>query len=430
MTRAASIRPILAVNFVGSLGFSVVLPFLVYLVTRWGGNGFVYGVMGATYSLFQLLGAPLLGRWSDSQGRRRVLLLSQAGTLASWAIFAVAFALPERALLRVESGVLGSFSLTLPLVAMFLARACDGLTGGNVSVANAYLADVTGEAQRAESFGRMAVAANLGFILGPALAGLLAGTRLGELAPVLAALLISLVATLLVAFGLPDSRPCVLESDPEASNPRRLFGQEPKRCFAVAGTPKLGLRGLLALRQVPLLLAIEFLVMLGFNLYYVAFPVYAATSLRWSVRQTGIYFSVMSLLMAMVQGPLLARASRRLGDRSLAVSGSLILALSFLCLLSRSLPSIYAGAALLALGNGLMWPSVVSLLSQAAGRAQQGAVQGFAGSAGATASILGLLLGGALYARLESGVFALSALVILGVFVLGLRLPRRRRAPG
>jgi hypothetical protein len=91
-----SVFPILAVNFVGTLGFSIVLPFLVFLVTQLGGNALVYGVMGATYSFFQLLGAPVLGRWSDRYGRRRILLLGQVGTLISWGIFLVALWLPLR----------------------------------------------------------------------------------------------------------------------------------------------------------------------------------------------------------------------------------------------------------------------------------------------------------------------------------------------
>lgn len=415
-----SIRPILAVNFVGTLGFSIVLPFLVFLVTRWGGNGFLYGVMGATYSVFQLVGAPVLGRWSDRFGRRRVLLLSQLGTFVSWGIFVLAFALPDRALLAVHSGPLGRFTLTLPLIAVFVARACDGITGGNVSVANAYLADLTPESRRARNFGQMAVAANLGFILGPAIAAALAATRLGDLGPVLAALGISLAAALMVAFGLPDPPPCRLASDPEPPGGRRLFGQGAKPCFEIERPGRLGLRELAALDGVPVMLAINFLVMLGFNFYYVAFPVYAATSLGWSVGQTGVYFSVLSLLMAAVEGPVLARASRRWSDRALAIAGSAVLCLSFLPLLSHRLAWIYGSVVLLALGNGLMWPSVVSLLSLSAGRRWQGAVQGLAGSAGALASILGLLLGGALYARLESDVFVLSSLTILAVFLLAL----------
>ena len=143
-----SIYPILSVNFVGTLGFSIVLPFLVFLVTKWGGNALIYGIMGATYSFFQLIGAPILGKWSDKIGRRKVLLLSQTGTLLSWVILLIAFFLPVNNLLSVNSTLLGEFTLTLPLLVLFLARAADGITGGNVSVANAYLADISSDDNR------------------------------------------------------------------------------------------------------------------------------------------------------------------------------------------------------------------------------------------------------------------------------------------
>ena len=200
--RPPSLYPILAVTFVGTLGFSIVLPFLVFLVTRLGGNAVIYGVVGATYSVFQLIGAPILGRWSDRVGRKKVLLLSQLGTLASWGIFLFALTLPVRSLVAVDSAVLGAFTLTVPLAILFLARALDGLTGGNVSVANAYLADITSDADRSANYGRMAVASNLGFILGPAIAGVLGATAAGERLPVLAALVISVVATLIVLMAV------------------------------------------------------------------------------------------------------------------------------------------------------------------------------------------------------------------------------------
>ena len=82
--------PVLLVNFIGTLGFSIVLPFLVFVVLRFGGNALVYGIVGATYPALQMVGAPILGRWSDRYGRRRILLISQAGTLVSWVLFAVA----------------------------------------------------------------------------------------------------------------------------------------------------------------------------------------------------------------------------------------------------------------------------------------------------------------------------------------------------
>jgi len=417
-----SIYPILVVNFVGTLGFSIVLPFLVFLVGRWGGNALVYGLMGSTYSLFQLVGAPILGRWSDRYGRRRILLLGQLGTLASWLVFLFAFAVPAVTLVSVSSRFLGQFAVTLPLIVIFVARALDGLTGGNVSVANAYLADVTNDDRRSADFGKMSVSGNLGFILGPAIAGVLSGTSWGERLPVLAALTVSFLAILIIAFELPESKPCPLERDPEAAHVRKIFGQEAKPCFKIHGTHAIKLSGILRLGRVPVLLAVYFLVMLGFNFYYVAFPVHAAESLHWSARAVGAYFSMLSLSMVAVQGPILSRVSKKLSDATLCALGSLILAASFVFLLSRHAGVVYVGAMVLALGNGLMWPSVVSMLSKAAGERHQGAVQGLASSFGAVASILGLLAGGILYARLEAGIFLVSAATILGVFILALGL--------
>jgi MFS family permease len=427
---APPVYPILAVNFVGTLGFSIVLPFLVYLVTRLGGNALIYGVMGACYSFFQLIGAPILGRWSDRYGRRRILLLSQFGTAASWGVFLVALALPATPMLRVDSAALGAFTVTVPLVVLFAARALDGITGGNVSVANAYLADITTEAARSANFGKLAVSGNLGFIVGPALAGVLGATRWGEVAPVVGALAISLAACALVAFGLDDTRPCDRRLIPAPRGVGRTMGQELKDCFG-SRAPRPTLGAVFRLPGVPLLLGLNFLVYLAFNFFYIAFPVYVARDLGWSLGATGAFFSVTSVLMVLVQGPVLARASRAFSARALVLAGSALLAASFPCFTARGAPVIYAGAALLALGNGLMWPSLLAILSRAATADLQGTVQGLASSGGAIASIIGLLAGAALYAQLGSGVFVLAAALTAAttLLALGVRAPERRAAP-
>lgn len=423
-----SVFPILSVTFVGTLGFSIVLPFLVFLVTRLGGNALVYGIMGATYSAFQLVGAPILGRWSDRFGRKRVLLLSQLGTLTSWAIFLVALTLPTTVLGTVDSPWLGSFTVTVPLVILFVARALDGITGGNVSVANAYMADITPDADRVANFGRMAVASNLGFIVGPMIAGLLGAAGWGEIPPVGAALIISIIASLLIAFRLHEPARCTLTRDPEQTNVRKVLGQEHKECFELEGAPPLSIPAILRLPGIGVLLIIYFLVFLAFNLFYVAFPVYAVETLSWTLTDTGIFFAVLGLLLAVVQGPVLQRLSGTLPDRTLVLGGSVLLGASFLFFTSQVTSVVYGGTVFLALGNGLMWPSLLALLSRSAGDRVQGAVQGFAGTAGAVASIVGLVVGGVLFTALESRVFLLSAAIIAAATLIGLTVRSPRRA--
>ena len=130
-TLTISLYPILAVNFVGTLGYSIILPFLVFLVTRLGGNALIYGLLSATYSTFQLIGAPILGKWSDTYGRRKVLFLSQLGTLVSWVIFLFALFIPIRSLFNIDSSIFGQFVITLPLAVLFFARALDGKVNTN-----------------------------------------------------------------------------------------------------------------------------------------------------------------------------------------------------------------------------------------------------------------------------------------------------------
>ena len=108
--------PLLLINFIGTLGFSIVLPFLVFLVIDFGGNAIIYGILAAVYPAFQLVGAPILGRWSDIYGRKKVLLVSQGGTLIGWIFFLFALFLPVENLFNIRFPFFGTFVITLPLL--------------------------------------------------------------------------------------------------------------------------------------------------------------------------------------------------------------------------------------------------------------------------------------------------------------------------
>jgi len=415
--------PILLVNFTGTLGFSIVLPFLVFLVMDFGGNAIVYGILSAMYPTFQLIGAPMLGRWSDIYGRKKILLISNVGTFFGWLLFLFALLLPISGLFDVKFSLIGTFVITLPLLMLFVARAIDGITGGNVSVANAYLADISSNEDRSKNFGKMAISSNLGFIIGPALAGVLGGTIYGEILPVLAAILISLVTLIVIPLTLKESKPLSSQMQIfERGTVRKVFAHECKDCFDSRENNKLTFKEVLKLEHIPFLLVVYFLIFLGFNIFYTSFPIHAVTGLNWSVTQIGIFFVVLSGIMVAVQGPVLRKALTRFSEEKLVILGNMILGINFLLFISNNIILLYAAAVLFAIGNGLMWPSFMSILSYRAGTTHQGAVQGLAGSFGSLASIIGLTIGGILYSLFGSTTFLVSAIVIFAVSILSLRL--------
>jgi MFS transporter, DHA1 family, tetracycline resistance protein len=421
-----SLLPLLLITFIGTLGFSIVLPFLVFLVTDLGGNAIVYGILGATYPAFQLIGAPLLGRWSDIYGRKKILLLSHGGTTVGWIIFLIALFLPSNNLFSINSTIIGSFIITLPLAALFLARAIDGLTGGNVSVADAYVADISSNENRSKNFGKMAISSNLGFIAGPAIAGILGATVYGEVLPVLAALILSSVVLVVIVFILKETKRSILMEIPEKKHVGRVFSFEPKECYKTANPQRLKFRDVFKLKYISFLLVLYFLIFLGFNIFYTSFPIHAVEGLGWTVTQLGIFYAVLSGIMVLVQGPILRKALKKFSEEQLVIIGSVILGTNFILLVSSDTILIYFAAVLFAVGNGLMWPPVMSILSNRAGTVYQGTVQGIANSFASLASIIGLIMGGLLYTMLGATTFLISAGVIFTVFVMSFKLMKIR----
>jgi MFS transporter, DHA1 family, tetracycline resistance protein len=422
LVNQASLFPILLVNFVGTLGFSIVLPFLVFVVMKFGGNAVVYGLLAATYPAFQLIGSPILGKWSDIYGRKKILLLSNVGTSIGWLLFLFALFLPSNSF-NIHITFLGTFVVIVPLLILFLGRSIDGITGGNISIANAYLADLSSDSTRSKNFGKMAISSNLGFILGPALAGILGGTIYGAILPVLAALTLSLVTIIVIFFMLRESKPSSEEMlVPEQGTIRKAFSQECRECYLDTSAKKLKLQDLFKLKHISFLLVLYFLIFLGFNVYYAAFPTHATKDLKWSVTQLGIFYAVLSGIMVLIQGPVLRKALKKFSEEKLVIIGSIILGTNFILFVSNNIVSIGTAIVLFAVGNGLMWPSFMSILSRYAGSKLQGSVQGVAGSFGGLASIMGLILGGFLYNSIGAVTFLISAGVIFSIFLMSFQL--------
>jgi predicted MFS family arabinose efflux permease len=269
----------------------------------------------------------------------------------------------------------------------------------------------------------MSIAINTGFIVGPALAGILSVTQYGVAAPVLGAIVISLIGIVLLVFYIPESKPCSLNESADAGNSKKFFGYEVKKCETTTQeTAKPAFREILKLPNIPYMLGLNFLIDLSYNIFYTAFPLHAIAVLEWNLAQLSLFYTILCGLIVIVQGPVLSRASKKYPDSNLIIFGSLMLGTNYMLLISGNFFLTYLATVFFALGDGLMWPSFLSLLSKVAGSRYQGTVQGFASSSGSLASIVGLILGGFLYEILDGRAFLIAGLVIYIAFLLNFRL--------
>ena len=190
--------PAFLLTFVNVIGFSILMPILPFVVHDYGAPEWFYGLLLTFYSAFQFFGAPFLGALSDHMGRKPVLLVSQAGTLFSWVVFALALYLPK------EYQIFG-FSTALWVIA--LSRILDGITGGNASVTNAYVADITTPREKSYVFGYLGGVAGIGLIIGPGLGGFTSSTSWGYLGTMVTAIIISLITLISIFLWLKESHP-------------------------------------------------------------------------------------------------------------------------------------------------------------------------------------------------------------------------------
>lgn len=189
--------PAYLLTFVNTLGVTVLVPVLPFIVEDYNAADWVYGLLLSLYALFEFFGAPILGELSDRYGRKPILIVSQIGTLFSWVVFLIALHLPSHWFL----------GFALPLWVIFLSRVIDGITGGNTAVTNAYVSDITSTKEKSKIFGYIGGISGVGMIFGPVIGGLSASSVFGHAGAIYAAIIISSITLVSMLLWLEESLP-------------------------------------------------------------------------------------------------------------------------------------------------------------------------------------------------------------------------------
>ena len=379
------LAPILGITFIDILGFSMLIPMLPYFVTHFGAPPLVAGLLFTTFSLCQLIAAPLWGNASDRLGRKYVLIISQIGATIGWAMLAFA---PN-------------------LVVVFIARIIEGFSGGNISITQAYVADLVEPNERARAFGYIGATFAAAMVFGPVGGGVLFA-RYGFSAPFLAAAGLQFLTLLMTYFTLPESR--------------KLAGDE---------EPSVGLAEVFATfhnEHLAPILRQKLALSLALYAYYSVIALYLAGQLGFTLQQTDIAFAIYAAFTVLVNGLLVGRVSERIGNRQMSTIGLALLVLALLLLpFVHAITVLAVAYASLTIGIGFASTGITALISSAASEREQGTVLGVSSSLDSVAGVIappistGMLTRfGSPYAAVESTVFAILALI------LGLDAERKR----
>ena len=389
--------PIFLIVAVDILGMTIILPLLPFYAERYGASPLVVGLLVTTYALCQLLAGPVLGKLSDRYGRRPLLIVSQIGTFAGFLVLGWARS----------------------LVWIFFSRFLDGITAGNLSLAQAYISDVTEPENRSKAFGVIGIAFGLGFLIGPALSGYLAQYDYSY--PAWAAAALSFTSILCTYFLLPQVVPHA--GDEEAGPGGKRLGLLDWGAYAqYFKRPEL----------VSLLTQFfSFCVM--FSLFISGFALFSERRFivnghPFGPKEVGYLYAYSGLLGLVIQGGLLGRLVKRYGEKPLARAGFLsaavgLTALAFTNPLFLLIPVFTATA----FGTGVLRPTLTSQVTQHVSRREQGVVLGLTQSLNSISSIVSPLIAGFLIGRGDLKTWALSAAAVsLAGFFLSLKAPAAR----
>ncbi len=348
---------IFLIVFIDLLGFGIILPLLPFIAEKFKASDFQVGLLAATYSFFQFVGAPILGDLSDRFGRKKILLISQIGTFAGFLLL--------------------GFANSLWLI--FLSRLIDGLTGGNISIAQAYIADVTTSKNRARGMGIIGAAFGLGFIFGPALGGFLA--QFGFAAPAFFAAFISLLSIFATMFLLKET----VKNNKVAPIQRRKINF--KKLYS-----------LLKQKPIGFLIILFFALNLAFSSFQGIFALWAERKLNFGPQNIGYLFAYIGILSVLTQLKILPELLKRIKEIKLLQLGVLMRSIGLVLVPFSVFPFvIYISFFFIAIGNGISEPTLQSIASENVDQKHYGQVLGYLQSSGSLGRISGPILGGGLF---------------------------------
>jgi len=385
---------IFLIVFVDLLGFSLILPQLAYYAESFGATQVITGLLVASYAAAQLIGAPLLGRLSDRLGRRPILLLSVAGTILGFLLLGFAPALGK------SLAPLLGFQSAAPLIIaiLFFSRLLAGLTGGNITVAQAYIADVTDEQNRAKGLGLLGAAFGLGFIIGPAAGGIL--SQWGYSVPAFTAAGVATLNFIAIYFLLPES---LTAQRREEIDQRKRLPFTIKALIDVLRRPIVG----------PLL-HVRFFYGLGFATFQGIFSLYTQ-AIGLSAQTTGYILGYVGLISVIVQGVLIGRLTKRFRENWLIITGLWVMAMALLAWgFTTKLWVLLLVILPLALAGGVLNTVLQSAISKSVHRDEVGGILGIAGSLEALTRVIGPSVGGLLLQSLGIWAPGVFSAVIMG----------------
>jgi len=347
------------------IGFGIIIPLLPFYAEFFQAGPALVGLIMATYSLAQFISAPILGRLSDQFGRRPVLLTSLFGAAISY--------------------VLLGFADSLWI--LFLARAMGGLMAGNIAAAFAYVADVTTSENRARGMGLIGAAFGLGFIIGPAIGGLLAGSdplNADYQSPALAAAALSTIAFFVAFFTLKESLSQEIRDRLSKKIKEGRFQQFKRYCTN---------------KNIIILVVISFLATAAFAGLEATFAIWTERKFSFGPEQNGYLFAFVGVLSALVQGGLAGRLTKVFGETSMLIQGGAALCTGILLIpFAINLSMLILALGIAGYGFSIISPALNSLISLNADKAEQGAVIGVSRSATTMARVAGPTVAGGLFA--------------------------------